>query len=85
MESNALKKSTKNNVALRFFSSMIRWILKIYEIVEWFFFKAILIFSQHFLDFELDTIKQSIINLISYNNQLSSRVLHVLFVLSTWF
>ena len=68
MESNALEKSMKNNITLRFFTCtplMIQQIIRFSEFV-----KRFLIFSKNFFDFKLDTIeKQGNINLHRYSSK----------------
>ena len=59
MESNTLQKSTNNSVSSRFFDripSMIRRIVRIYEVGNQFTQKNVLIFLQNFLNFRSDMV-----------------------------
>ena len=60
MESNALKKSMNKSDASRYFSqvtSIIRWIVRIFEAVDRFLQKTILILPKNFLNFWFDVVE----------------------------
>ena len=73
MQWNALEKSTNNNVALKFFAwspSMIRWLVRISDVEDFFSPKTVLIYPKNIFDFRFDAIaKQSIINLSRYRSK----------------